>query len=156
MMKTKDFRNDNVARLSQFEDLSAEFRTATPEKSLAKGVLRQAAKDLRLFYAVQDPVSQALYMDAFSWVVSDDTSWPYSFVNVCQLLRLPIEFTRSDLLLDAQARWYSRSLRTAKRISVSIRDGLATAFGARIVSEKPEGSVSSANSSTTEPVLATT
>jgi len=155
MMKTKDFRNDNVARLTQFEDLTAEFRTATPEKSLAKGVLRQAAKDLRLFQAVQDSVSHALYMDAYSWVLSDDISWPYSFVNVCQLLRLPIEFTRSDLLLDAQARWYSRSLQTAKRISASIRDGLVTAFRSHTVPEKLERSVSLANSSTTEPVLAT-
>jgi len=104
---------------------------------------------------VQDQVSQALYMDAYTWVLSDDTSWPYSFVNVCQLLGLSIEFTRSDLLLDAQLRWYSRSLRTAKRISTSIRDGLASAFSGRTVSEKPEGSVSSANSSTTGPVLAT-
>src|SRR6516165_9409364 len=113
MMKTKDFRNDSVARLAQFEDFAAEICTAKPEKALAKGMLRQAAKDLRLFHAVQDQVSQALYMDAYTWVLSDDTSWPYSFVNVCQLLGLSIEFTRSDLLLDAQLRWYSRSLRTA-------------------------------------------
>ena len=154
-MKTKGFPNDNVGRLSQFEDLSAEFRRATPEKSLAKGVLRQAAKDLRLFHAVPDPVSHALYMDAYGWVLSEDTSWPYSFVNVCQLLGLSVEFTRGDLLLDAESRWYSRSLRTAKRISTSIRDGLATAFGSRPVFEEPEGSVSSANSGTTEPALAT-
>jgi hypothetical protein len=155
MNKTNGFRNDSVARLAQFEDFTAEFRTVTPEKGLAKGVLRQAAKDLRLFHAVQDPVSRALYMDANSWVVSDDISWPYSFVNVCQLLGLPVEFTRSDLLLNAHSNWYSRSLRTAKIISASIRDGLVTAFGSRTVSEKPEGSVSSANSGTTEPVLAT-
>jgi len=155
MMKTNDFRNDSVARLDQFGDFTTEFRTVTPEKGLAKGVLRQAAKDLRLFHAVQDPISHAIYMDAYTWVLSDDTSWPYSFVNICQLLGVSIEFTRSDLLLDAQSQWYSRSLRTAKRISTSLRDGLATAFGGRTISEEPEGSVSSANSSTTEPVLAT-
>ena len=155
MNKTNGFRNGSVAHLDQCEHFTAEFRMVTPEKGLAKGVLRQAAKDLRLFYAVQDPISHALYMDAYTWALSDDISWPYSFVNVCQLLGLSIEFTRSDLLLDAQLRWYSRSLRTAKRISTSIRDGLASAFSGRTVSEKPEGSVSSANSSTTEPVLAT-
>ena len=155
MIKTNGFQNDSVARLGQLEDFTAEFRTVAPEKGLAKGVLRQAAKDLRLFQGVQDPVSQALYMDAYTWVLSDDTSWPYSFVNVCQLLGLSIEFTRSDLFLDAQSQWYSRSLQKAKRISTSIRDGLATAFSSRTVSEKLEESVSSADSSTTEPVLAT-
>ena len=155
MMKTNDFQNDSVDRLGQFEDFTAEFHTVTPEKGLAKGVLRQAAKDLRLFHAMQDPVSQALYMDAYSWVLSDDISWPYSFVNLCQLLGISIEFTRSDLLLNAHSKWYSRSLRTAKRISASIRDGLATAFSSRTSSKKPEESVASANSNTTEPVLAT-
>ena len=153
MMKTNIFGSDSMAHLNHFVDFIGEFRTATPEKGLAKGVLRQAAKDLRLFHDVQDSVSQALYMDAYTWVLSDDTSWPYSFVSVCQLLGLSIEFTRSDLLLDAESRWYSRSLRTAKRISTSIRDGLASAFSR--VAEKPERSVLSANSSTTEPVLAT-
>jgi hypothetical protein len=155
MNKTNGFRNGSVAHLDQCEHFTAEFRMVTPEKGLAKGVLRQAAKDLRLFYAVQDPISHALYMDAYTWALSDDISWPYSFVNVCQVLGLPVEFTRGDLLLNARSQWYSRSLQTAKRISASIRDGLATAFASHTVFKKPEEPVSSANSNAGEPVLAT-
>jgi hypothetical protein len=155
MITTDHFQNDGGEYLGAFQGLAAEFHVDNTEKPLAKGVLRQAAKDLRLFQGAQDRVGRALYTDAYTWVLSDDTSWPYSFVNVCQLLGVSIEFTRTDLLFDAQSQWYSRSLRTAKRISTSIRDGLATAFGSRTVSEEPEGSVSSANSSTTGPVLAT-
>ena len=155
MIANTGFQNDSVARLAQFEDLTAEVRTAKPKKGLAKGVLSQAAKDLRLFQAAKDPVSQALYMDAYSWVFSDDTSWPYSFVNVCQLLGVSVEFTRNDLLLNVHSRWYSRSLQTAKRISASIRDRLAPAFGSRTLSKKSQTSVSSTNSNTTEPVFAT-
>ena len=154
MIRTDHFQNDGWAHLGTFKELAAEFHADNREKPLAKGVLRQAAKDLRLFQNAQDRVGRALYMDAYTWVVSDDTSWPYSFVNCCQLLGLPIEFTRSDLFLDVESQWYSRSLRTAKRISTSIRDGLATAFGSRTVPEKPERSVSSANSNTAEPMLA--
>lgn len=154
MITTDHFQNDGGAHLDAFQDLAAEFYTDNPQKPLAKGILRQAAKDLRLFQAAQDRVGRALYLDAYTWVISDDPSWPYSFVNVCHLLGLPIEFTRSDLLLDAQYGWYSRSLRTAKKISASIRDGLATAFSSRTVSERPEGAASSANSSTTGAVLA--
>lgn len=154
MITTDYFENESGAGLGAFQDLGAESYAHTPEKPLAKGVLRQAAKDLRLFHTAHDPVGRAIYMDAYTWVLSGDTSWPYSFVNVCQLLGLSIESTRCDLLLDAQCGWYGRSLRTAKRISTSIRDGFATGFGRRTVSERAEGGASSANSSTTGAVLA--
>src|SRR5215469_16264511 len=126
MITTDHFQSDVGAHLGAGRNLAVEFHLDNPEKPLAKGVLRQAAKDLRLFETAQDRVGRALYMDAYTWVLSNDTSWPYSVVNCCQLLGLPIEFTRSDLFLDAESQWYSRSLRTAKRISTSIRDGLAT------------------------------
>ena len=154
MIANIGFQNDSVGHLTQFGEFTAEYRLVKPKKSLAKGVLHQAATDLRLFQGVQDPISQALYMDAYSWVLSDDISWPYSFVNVCQLLKLSVEATRSDLLLNVHSRWYVRSLHAAKRISISLRDGLATAFGSPTVSKKREEPVSSANSNTTEPLLA--
>ena len=152
MITTDHFQNDGGTGLGTFQDAGAELCAHNPQKPLAKGVLRQAAKDLRLFQTAQDRLGRALYTDAYTWVLSDDTSWPYSFVNVCQVLGLSIESTRSDLLLDAEYGWYDRSLRTAKKISASIRDSLVTAFGSRTVSERPEAS--SANSSTTGAVLA--
>ena len=155
MLTNTCFQNDSVVRLPQFGEFTAELHSVKPKKSLAKGVLSQAGKDLRLFQGVQDPVSQALYMDANTWLLSDDTSWPYSFVNVCQLLGLSVEFTRGDLLLNAHSSWYSRWLQTAKRISASIRDSLATAFASHTISKKLKESVSSANSNATETLLTT-
>ena len=35
-----------------------------------------------------------------SWITSDDTSWPFSFLNVCQLLDLAPETVREDVLVD--------------------------------------------------------
>jgi|SRR5215469_15224433 len=154
MITTDHFQSDVGAHLGAGRNLAVEFHLDNPEKPLAKGVLRQAAKDLRLFETAQDRVGRALYMDAYTWVLSNDTSWPYSFVNVCQLLGHSVESTRSDLLLHAPYGWYGRSLRTAKKISASIRDGLATAFGSHTVSERPERAGSPANSSTTKAVLA--
>jgi hypothetical protein len=155
MITTDHFQNNNGAGLIAFQDFPAELHVDNPEKPLAKGVLRQAAKDLRLFQAAQDRVGRALFMDAYTWVLSDDVSWPYSFVNVCQLLGLPIERTRNDLILDAQCGWYRRSVQTVKRISASIRDGLGTSFGRRTVSKGPAAAASSANASTTVAVLPT-
>ena len=60
-------------------------------RALAKGVLDQAAKDLRKFRAAREPLGRELYRDAYSWVMSNDLSWPYSFVNVCEALGLSTE-----------------------------------------------------------------
>jgi hypothetical protein len=145
MITTDHFQNDGGAGLDTFQHLAAEFRSDNPEKPLAKGVLRQAAKDLRLFHAAQDRVGRALYTDAFTWVLSDDTSWPYSFVNVCHVLGLSCEITRTELLVDAKSLWYSRSLRTAKKISTSLRNALITAFRGPL-EEKSKRTILYANS----------
>src|SRR5262245_32360673 len=128
MITTDHFQNDGGAGLGTFQDLGAESYAHNPKKPLAKAVLRQAAKDLRLFHAAQDRVGHAVYMDAYTWVLSGDTSWPYSFVNVCQVLGLSFEITRTELLVNAKSHWYSCSLGTAKKISTSLRHAFITAF----------------------------
>src|ERR1700682_4529429 len=69
-----------------------------PVRALAQGVLDQAAKDLRKFHAAHEPLGRELYWDAYSWVMSNDFSWPYSFVNICEALDLSTEVVRSELL----------------------------------------------------------
>ena len=98
-------------------------------RALAKGVLRQAAKDLRAFHDAQEATGRELYRDAYSWVISNDLSWPYSFVNVCEALGLSAEFVRSELLADARSGWYSHSRLIARRISTSFTGSLTNLFG---------------------------
>ena len=97
-------------------------------RALAKGVLDQAAKDLRRFRAAHEAIGRELYRDAYSWVMSNDLSWPYSFVNVCEALDLSTEVVRSELLADAQSGWYSHSRLVAQRISTSFRGSLTSLF----------------------------
>lgn len=97
-------------------------------RALAKGVLRQAAKDLRAFHDAQESTGRELYRDAYSWVVSNDLSWPYSFVNVCEALGLSAEFVRAELLADARSGWYSHSRLIARRISTSFKGSLTNLF----------------------------
>ena len=111
-----------------------------PEVALAKGVLLQAKKDLRRFRASQDGIGREIYADAYSWTVSDDLWWPYSFLNVCDLLRLSPEVLRTELLADAQAGWYSHSHQIAQRISTSVRGSLANVFGTRGSIARPQHS----------------
>jgi hypothetical protein len=73
----------------------------TSPRELASGILKQAAQDLRRFHGATNAVERELYRDAYRWVISDDTSWPCSFLNICQLLKLAPEILRQDLLDDA-------------------------------------------------------
>jgi hypothetical protein len=73
----------------------------TSQGQLAAGVLKQAAEDLRRFHGATSAIERELYLDAYRWVISDDCSWPFSFLNICQLLSLAPEILRHDLLDDA-------------------------------------------------------
>ena len=99
-----------------------------PEIALAKGVLIQAKQDLRRFASAQDTVGREMYADAYSWITSNDFSWPCSFQNVCKALRLSPEFVRAELLTVFQTGWLSRSRRMAGSISSSLRGSLAKVF----------------------------
>ena len=72
----------------------------TSQRELASGILKQSAQDLRRFHGATGAVERELYRDAYRWVISDDCSWPFSFLNVCQLLNLSPESLRQELLTD--------------------------------------------------------
>ena len=67
---------------------------------MAAGVLEQAKKDLRHFYQGATGVERELYRDAYRWVTSDDCAWPFSFLNVCEVLGLAATELRQELIDD--------------------------------------------------------
>jgi len=69
-------------------------------KDLAAGILKQAALDLRRFHGATSGVEREFYLDAYRWVMSDDCSWPFSFLNVCQALNLEPATIREEMLGD--------------------------------------------------------
>ena len=77
---------------------SDQFQTS--QKDLADGILKQAVLDLRRFHGATGAVEREFYLDAYRWVMSDDCSWPFSFLNVCQLLNLAPGIVREDVLGD--------------------------------------------------------
>ena len=107
-----------MTKLNHSMELEATF---PPELALAKGVLVQARQDLRRFAAAEDRVGREIYADAYSWVFSDDLSWPYSFLNVCDALALSPDILRTELLIGTETGWYSR---VAKKISSVLRSSL--------------------------------
>src|SRR5262245_50530504 len=89
------------AQSGHFAPPPAQPTPPTPEKGLAIGVLKQAAYDLRRYRTATKAADQEVYLDAQSWLTAYDSSWPYSFMNVCKLLNLCPEIVRAELMADA-------------------------------------------------------
>ncbi len=99
-----------------------DYTSGTNQEDLAAGVLKQAAQDLRRFHGATSAIERELYLDAYRWVISDDSSWPFSFLNVCQLLNLTPDILRQELVADASGGfftyWTRRSVRAARSLQI--------------------------------------
>jgi hypothetical protein len=101
-----------------------DYQSATSQRDLAAGILKQAVQDLRRFHGATTAVERELYLDAYRWLTSDDSSWPFSFLNVCQLLHLSPEAVREeqlgDLSLGAFSYWTRRCGRAARSFQIFV------------------------------------
>jgi len=97
------------------------YTSETSQRELAAGVLKQAAHDLRRFHGATSAIERELYLDAYRWVISDDCSWPFSFLTVCQLLNLAPESLRQELLTDASLGLFSYLARRGGRAARSFQ-----------------------------------
>ena len=99
-----------------------DYHFETSRKDLAAGILKQAALDLRRFHGGTSEIEREFYLDAYRWVMSDDCSWPFSFLNVCQALDLIPETVREEVLGDlsigALRYWSRRCGRAARRFKI--------------------------------------
>jgi hypothetical protein len=99
-----------------------DYQFETSRKDLAAGILKQAGLDLRRFQGATSGVEREFYLDAYGWVMSDDCSWPFSFLNVCQALNLIPETVREevlgDLSLGAFGYWSRRCGRAARKFQI--------------------------------------
>src|SRR3954466_8412778 len=126
-------------RSAHFSAPAAEPTPPTAEKGLAIGVLKQAAYDLRRYRTATKAAHQELYLDAHSWVTAYDSSWPYSFMNVCKLLDLCPEMVRTDLLADASLGSFHYWIRRAGRLSQKLSASVVRVLDSRRSSQVVEG-----------------
>jgi hypothetical protein len=109
---------------------TSSYLSMTGNREMAAGVFEQAKRDLRRFQRARTAPKRELYSDAYSWVMSEDTEWPFSFRNVCRVLNLPPEETRQELLGDlafgSLGRWTRRCGRTADRLQTSFNQLFAS------------------------------
>ena len=101
-----------------------DYHFETSQKELAAEILKQAGVDLRRFHDATSAVEREFYLDAHRWVTSDDSNWPFSFLNVCQLLNLAPETVREEMLgelsLGAVGYWTRRCGRAARKFQISL------------------------------------
>ena len=102
-------------------NVAEDYISETRQKELASGILKQAAQDLRRFHGATSAVERELYLDAYRWVISDDGSWPFSFLKVCQVLNLAPESLRQELLTDASLGLFSYLARRGGRTARSFQ-----------------------------------
>ena len=87
-----------------------------------RAVLKDALAVLFKYDATQDRRGQRLLAEAQHWLESDDTDWPFSFVNVCDALGLEPSCVRERV-----ARY-----RAAQRARPGASRGAAAGSAARI------------------------
>src|SRR5437016_2168214 len=99
-----------------------DYQFETSQKDLAAGILKQAALDWRRFHDATSEIEREFYLDAYRWVISDDCSWPFSFLNVCQALNLAPDTVREDVLGDLSlgtfGYWSRRCGRAARKFQI--------------------------------------
>jgi hypothetical protein len=95
------------------------YQFETSRRDLAAEILQQATLDLRRFHGATSGLEREFYLDAHRWVTSNDCSWPFSFLKVCQVLNLAPETVREevlgDLSLGAFGYWSRRCGRATRR-----------------------------------------
>jgi hypothetical protein len=105
-----------------------DYQFETSRKDLAAGILKQAALDLRRFHGATSAVEREIYSDAYRWMTSDDCSWPFSFLNVCQTLNLAPETIREDVLGDLSLGAFGYLVRRCGRAACRFKIFLSNVF----------------------------
>ena len=118
----------NTTRGVQFFHLPPEAPALAPEKVLATSVLKQAAQDIRRFRNPRTRLDRELYRDAYNWIISQDISWPFSFLNVCHALSRDAESTRHELLADAELGLFSYWIRRGGRFARALGSSVTRVF----------------------------
>jgi hypothetical protein len=105
-----------------------DYLAGTSQRDLAAGVLKQARQDLRRFRNATSRIERELYLDAYYWFRSNDYTWPFSFLNVCQLLGLDPEAVREEHLGERSLGIFGYWGRRCAHVTRSLQSFLSHAF----------------------------
>ncbi len=95
---------------SQFVDLLRRKLPMDGERRLMIAVLEDAVHCFRKNLHATDPKVRQLFLDAEEWIMGSDSTWFFSFENVCETLGIDPDYLREGLL-----RWKDAELQRASR-----------------------------------------
>lgn len=77
------------------------WREPSGEAVLAAAVLKLAFEDLQSNRHATDTRRRRAFREAYVWVASNERRWPFSFLNVCDMLGLSPQALRAQLLMES-------------------------------------------------------
>ena len=78
----------------------AAMRKKVPQEAeyrLILAILQDAVECFQKHLFSRDHKARQLFEDAEAWIVSDDRDWPFSFVNICEIVNVHPEYLRKGL-----------------------------------------------------------
>lgn len=100
---TKQRSSSSARSVEQPWNPLADIRTTDGETALRRAILEDALICFQKQTATAGRQVQRLAREAEAWFFADDYSWPFSFVNICAVLKLDPEYIRLGL-----KRWRER------------------------------------------------
>jgi len=82
---------------SQFHERFRRQRQLVGERRLMLAVLEDAVEMYRKHCGPRPGRNRQLFLDAESWIDSDERTWMFSFLNLCDVLELDPEYLRRGL-----------------------------------------------------------
>lgn len=70
----------------------------TPEQRLMLAVLDDAVECFRKYAFVPQTRARRLFAEVQGWIYSGDGDWPFSFENICAVLKIDCEYLRAGLV----------------------------------------------------------
>ena len=67
------------------------------EYQLAAAVLQEAVECYQKHLLSTDSKGRVLFTDAQAWIDADDWDWPFSFLNICAIVRIDPDYLRGGL-----------------------------------------------------------
>jgi len=109
--------------------LPAQFFAALKQKAQANGerrlmvaILVDAVECFQKHLGATDGRGRQLSTEAERWFLSDDSSWPFSFVNICEALDIHPPFLRRGLLRWKAQQVAQRQIASSRAATKTVRD----------------------------------
>jgi hypothetical protein len=93
------FSLQNFPLGSHAESNQARLREVMGEFELVRATLDDAIHTYRRYAFAKGRRAQRLFREVDEWISADDWSWPFSFVNICEVLDLDPDYIRTGLKL---------------------------------------------------------